>query len=37
MLAKYLAIIDDEPDVVNLLHEALEMNGYNVTAFTISN
>ena len=29
-----IAIIDDDNDIVSLFKEALEMSGYNVTAFT---
>ncbi len=32
--AKAIAIIDDEIDLVNLFHEALENNGFKVCAFT---
>lgn len=34
MLAKSIAIIDDEADVVNLFREALQLNGFNVCTFT---
>jgi DNA-binding NtrC family response regulator len=34
MLAKAIAIIDDESDLVNLFKEALQMDGFNVCAFT---
>ena len=33
MKAKAIAIIDDEVDLVNLFHEALEKNGFKVCAF----
>jgi DNA-binding NtrC family response regulator len=36
MLAKAIAIIDDEVDVVNLFQEALEHNGFIVCAFSDS-
>ena len=31
---KYIAIVDDELDIVDLFKEALEMKGYYVSAFT---
>lgn len=34
MSAKYIAIVDDELDIVDLFKEALEMKGYYVSAFT---
>jgi DNA-binding NtrC family response regulator len=34
MLAKAIAIIDDEVDLVNLFKEALEMDGFMVCTFT---
>jgi DNA-binding NtrC family response regulator len=34
VLAKTIAIIDDEADLVNLFQEALEHNGFKVCAFT---
>jgi DNA-binding NtrC family response regulator len=34
MLAKSIAIIDDEADLVNLFEEALQMDGFKVCAFT---
>ena len=34
VLAKTIAIIDDEADLVNLFEEALEHNGFKVCAFT---
>ena len=36
MSAKSIDIIDDEADLSNLFREALEMNGFNVSAFTDS-
>jgi DNA-binding NtrC family response regulator len=33
MLAKVIAIIDDEIDLVNLFQEALENNGFKVCTF----
>jgi DNA-binding NtrC family response regulator len=33
MIAKAIAIIDDEVDLVNLFHEALEKNGFKVCTF----
>ena len=33
MIAKAMAIIDDEVDLVNLFQEALESDGYKVCAF----
>jgi DNA-binding NtrC family response regulator len=34
MSAKYIAIVDNELDIVDLFKEALEMKGYYVSAFT---
>jgi len=34
MSSKYIAIVDDELDIVDLFKEALEMKGYYVSAFT---
>ena len=34
MFTKSIAIIDDDPDVLNLFSEALQMSGYNVSSFT---
>ena len=34
MSVKYIAIVDDELDIVDLFKEALEMKGYYVSAFT---
>jgi DNA-binding response OmpR family regulator len=35
MSAKYIAIVDDELDIVDLFKEALEMKGYYVSALLI--
>ena len=34
MFTKSIAIIDDDPDLLNLFGEALQMSGYNVSSFT---
>ena len=34
MFTKSIAIIDDDPDLLNLFSEALQMSGYNVSGFT---
>ena len=34
MFTKSIAIIDDDPDLLNLVSEALQMSGYNVSSFT---
>ena len=34
MFTKSIAIIDDDPDLLNLFSEALQMSGYNVSSFT---
>ena len=34
MFTKSIAIIDDDPDLLNLFSEALEMSGYNVSSFS---
>ena len=34
MSTKYIAIVDDELDIVDLFKESLEMKGYYVSAFT---
>ena len=34
MSAKYIAIVDNELDILDLFKEALEMKGYYVSAFT---
>ena len=34
MFTKSIAIIDDDPDLLNLCSEALQMSGYNVSSFT---
>ena len=34
MVAKAIAIIDDEADLVNLFSEALQLNGFKVCGFT---
>ncbi len=34
MFKKSIAIIDDDPDLLNLFSEALQMSGYNVSSFT---
>jgi DNA-binding NtrC family response regulator len=34
MFTKTIAIIDDDPDLLNLFSEALQMSGYNVSSFT---
>ena len=36
MFTKSIVIIDDDPDVLNLFSEALQMSGYNVSSFTDS-
>ena len=33
MFTKSIAIIDDDPDLLNLFSEALQMSGYNVSSF----
>ena len=33
MFTKSIAIIDDDPDLLNLFSEALKMSGYNVSSF----
>jgi DNA-binding NtrC family response regulator len=34
MFTKSIAIVDDDPDLLNLFSEALQMSGYNVSSFT---
>ncbi|HYJ01257.1 MAG TPA: response regulator [Nitrososphaeraceae archaeon] len=34
MFTKSIAIIDDDPDLLNLFSEALQMSGYNVSSFS---
>jgi DNA-binding NtrC family response regulator len=34
MFKKSIAIIDDDPDLLNLFSEALQMSGYTVSSFT---
>jgi two-component system C4-dicarboxylate transport response regulator DctD len=34
MFTKSIAIIDDDPDLLNLFSEALQMSGYNISSFT---
>ena len=34
MFTKSIAIIDDDPDLLNLFSEALQMSGYTVSSFT---
>jgi DNA-binding response OmpR family regulator len=34
MFKKPIAIIDDDPDLLNLFSEALQMSGYTVSSFT---
>jgi len=34
MFTKSIAIIDDDPDLLNLFTEALQMSGYNVSSFS---
>ena len=34
MFTKSIAIIDDDPDLLNLFSEALQMSSYNVSSFT---
>ena len=34
MFTKSIAIIDDDPNLLNLFSEALEMSGYNVSSFS---
>ena len=34
MFKKAIAIIDDDPDLLNLFSEALKMSGYTVSSFT---
>ncbi len=34
MFTKSIAIINDDPDLLNLFTEALQMSGYNVSTFT---
>ena len=34
MFKKSIAIIDDDPDLLNLFSEALQISGYNVSSFT---
>ena len=34
MINKCIAIIDDDPDLLNIFGEALKMSGYNVSSFT---
>ena len=36
MFKKSIAIIDDDPDLLNLFSEALQMSGYDVSSFTDS-
>ena len=37
MFTKSIAIIDDDPDLLNLFSEALQMSGYNVSSFSDPN
>ena len=37
MFTKSIAIIDDDPDLLNLFTEALQMSGYNVSSFSDPN
>jgi len=37
MFKKSIAIIDDDPDLLNLFSEALQMSGYNVSSFSDPN
>ncbi len=34
MFKKSIAIIDDDPDLLNIFSEALKMSGYDVSSFT---
>ena len=34
MFTKSIAIIDDDPDLLNIIGEALKISGYNVSSFT---
>ena len=34
MITKSIAIIDDDPDLLNIFSEALKMSGYDVSSFT---
>ena len=34
MFTKSIAIVDDDPDLLNLFSEALQMSGYNVSSFS---
>lgn len=34
MFKKTIAIVDDDPDMLNLFSEALNMSGYDVSSFT---
>jgi DNA-binding NtrC family response regulator len=36
MFNKSIAIVDDDPDLLNIFSEALQMSGYNVSSFTNS-
>jgi DNA-binding NtrC family response regulator len=34
MFSKSIAIVDDDPNLLNIFSEALQMSGYNVSSFT---